>query len=411
MIVPVQNRVINPAAEWGLSSALVTNDVAITLDLDGTYTVEFWFYSGTAAAETIIDFTADAGVGKITRTATDYATTSGTIYVNNALGSTFTVNTWQHVSVRGMTIDSNNSMNIKGFVGQIASLAIFSGSSGYPNRYQRPTGREVNCVGYWPFLPVSNPAILRDVSNNANNGTISGPIWVRGNAVSQTVTSTDFHIATANGEAMCFHDTIPLNAYAGALGNTPYMLEMADSAGKTARGWIANAGGGLALGSNLLTSFTETLALASCTIDGTDIVSATSGSTSGTVASHAIPSLIGELYQFTSESVTITNNTSVFRCEPSNTLHQGSKYTYTLNPVKLIHYPAIEFTTPHYLGFRVTPTGATLTALGNTFKKVTDVPTTGLHLVTALDGSTRGAVAETGFNPNAVSNLRIFRVK
>jgi hypothetical protein len=43
MIVPVQNRVINPAAEWGLSSALVTNDVAITLDLDGTYTVEFWF--------------------------------------------------------------------------------------------------------------------------------------------------------------------------------------------------------------------------------------------------------------------------------------------------------------------------------------------------------------------------------
>jgi uncharacterized protein YijF (DUF1287 family) len=82
-----------------------------------------------------------------------------------------------------MTIDSNNSMNIKGFVGQIASLAIFSGSSGYPNRYQRPTGREVNCVGYWPFLPVPTATVLRDVSNNANNGTISGGLWTRGGSV------------------------------------------------------------------------------------------------------------------------------------------------------------------------------------------------------------------------------------
>jgi hypothetical protein len=47
---------------------------------------------------------------------------------------------------------------------------------------------------------------------------------------------------------------------------------------------------------------------------------------------------------------------------------------------------------------------------GFTLKQVTDVPATGLHLLSSKNGSTRNMFSvESGFNPNTVTRVNIYR--
>ena len=70
----------------------------------------------------------------------------------------------------------------------------------------------------------------------------------------ETITSGTLHIATVNGGAMFFHDTINFSSYAGNdSGNTLYIGVFYDSLGNSTRAFLGAVGGGEALGGEIIT--------------------------------------------------------------------------------------------------------------------------------------------------------------
>lgn len=68
------------------------------------------------------------------------------------------------------------------------------------------------------------------------------------------ITPADFHIATKDGEAMFFHDSIDFSTYAGTdAGNTPYKFVLTDGSGNRAEAWGGAVGGGETLGASIAT--------------------------------------------------------------------------------------------------------------------------------------------------------------
>lgn len=68
----------------------------------------------------------------------------------------------------------------------------------------------------------------------------------------QEISLGDAHIATRDGEAMFFHDSIDFSAYAGTdAGFTPYYIQFEDNAGLVAAAYAGAAGGGETLGAEV----------------------------------------------------------------------------------------------------------------------------------------------------------------
>lgn len=217
--------------------------------------------------------------------------------------------------------------------------------------------------------------------------------------------TTSVHLATRDGEAMVFIDDVDLSSYAGSSGDTTYMLEFEDSAGVKATGYCIEAGGGLTLGSELATNGDFST--------GEDWNEGTGWSIAGGVATHA------------------TGSTSCLFQDPANTLNSLCYISYIVNSISggLGTFPRFGEYLHDYIGdsgeiarygtvvveerLRVCAHIATECEIDNvSFKKVTDIPATGLKLVSTLDGSTRNmATEETGFDPNDIDTVRIYKVK
>lgn len=207
----------------------------------------------------------------------------------------------------------------------------------------------------------------------------------------------EIHIAIKNGEAMFFHDSIDFSDYAGTdAGSTPYIAEFEDSAGKKATAYLGAVGGGETLGSELSTAFTSgwlTTANASIT-DADTFVTTASG--------------YGILKN------TIGSSGSIYKCVisgPSNCVPYMSsvnpRSAFLANGTEYLTYVTSLFgDTNFYL--RNTLAGTSdVTALS--LKIMTNVPATGLHLMSTKNGTTRNmASVETGFNPNAIIGVTIW---
>lgn len=217
----------------------------------------------------------------------------------------------------------------------------------------------------------------------------------------------DIHIAIKDSEAMFFHDSIDFSDYAGTdAGSTPYIAEFEDSAGKKAKAYLGAVGGGEALGSELI-------------VNG-DFSSSTgwSAGNSATVSGE-----VGNLpinASFLRQSATVSVG-SIHQCKIDiNTISAGdtvniyfanlayAKGTFSSTGSKSLYLTPYQAGAAYYSVMKLGSTGAAVVD-NMSYKKLTDVPATGLHLMSTKNGTTRNmASVETGFNPNAIIGVTIW---
>jgi hypothetical protein len=248
-----------------------------------------------------------------------------------------------------------------------------------------------------------------------------------------TITSGDLYIATKAGEAMFFHDSIDFGQYAGTDGGwTKYRLEFLDAAGKKAWAYAGDRGGGRAFGPELFLNAD----FSAWTGSAPNFWSVGGWDANNYVAEH--PNGLRM----------VSNGTSVLSVFQSKTgLNTGSIYSVLatisdhvlgqtrlrirdstvsaskeLLPAKDMGWNTngnyeYSFNLPALLDESVDVrilrnlTGTDLVYAYCGFKKTIDIPTTGLHLLSTKNGSTRNMESvESGFNPNTVVKVTVTKV-
>lgn len=207
------------------------------------------------------------------------------------------------------------------------------------------------------------------------------------------VTEGDLRIATANGEAMFYHPTIDFSQFAGTdTGGAARLIQFEDSAGLKATAYCGARGGGETLGSDvfagwsLLSGWTAINAI----INDSDTFTTTAA------------------YGYVAKSVAVTAGSLILTGISSN---QDIGVVQVLNAIPLIISPSDAYSTTLTGNFRVRNTinAAVTTITKISCKKLTDVPTTGLHLLSAQNGTTRNmATQDVGFNPNGIVGVTVW---
>ena len=282
----------------------------------------------------------------------------------------------------------------------------------------------VSLLGYLDAItPALNGATLSlgGATGNANSSPEpTGVAYLISLGASNTITystivkftpSSTLHIATKDGEAMLFDSSDNYAPYAGSdSGSTGYYAVLRDSSGNYAYAYTGAIGGGETLGSELITGWTnsganpfETLTV---NANGHDIDSAINTTGSGRADCGDIVSA-GSLYK----AVIATTKNSGVNYTVSLGVGAGGSFS-SGEALKIISATGSDTAI-------FTPTNFTVVGLyaGSsinfsatfTTKKYTDVPATGVHLMSAKDGTTRNlAGKDTGFNPNTVNQVEIF---
>lgn len=220
----------------------------------------------------------------------------------------------------------------------------------------------------------------------------------------KSVAVSNCRLSTYATGAMFFDEVIDFSAYAGTLGDTPYYLEFVDSGGKKCTGYCADAGGGEAVDSELISGWTnggyETFTV---NANNHDIDSAINSITSGRCISSQFTS--GKILK---NVINLTvNSGAVPQINLANAVGAGGLTSINMSAgVNTVYLTG--FST--YNGILLfSGTAADFSALCSC-KYMTDVPATGLHLVGTQDGSTRTLTPETGFNPNTIASINIYVV-
>ena len=258
------------------------------------------------------------------------------------------------------------------------------------------------------------------------------------NVATHTVTSGTLHIATKDGEAMFFHDSTDFSAYAG--GNYLFRLT---SAGKTAQAYVGTVGGGEALGDELITNpelAVDTTDWANSTGDSISRVDSSSDPGTDSVTAGANDKWCVKLvngggvecqayYDKSIYEIGRLYRASMLSYSPSSNLRVGydrMRIDYVAGSCYSAKSGIDDTWNTHSLN--VTATSARLIMslrgesnlqVGDTFygdkfslRSLTDVPATGLHLVSALGGATRNMTSvESGFNVNTITTVQIYRVR
>jgi len=241
-----------------------------------------------------------------------------------------------------------------------------------------------------------------------------------------TVTSGTLHIATKDGEAMFFHDSTDFSSYAG--GN--YLFEFTDAAGKVATAYPSTVGGGEALGDEELSnpSFdggtSGWLAAVDCTIASVAggqsnnclEITRTGGSvqyirsTDGNTTSEK-----GKLYKISIYAKSGTSGDEAFQASLAPSSGTAIFATTTGSWVQHSGYSTHNYDGSSYWMNGISkrsPTAGTMLFDEASVKPLTDVPATGLKLVSTLGGATRNMTSvESGFNTNTITKVEIYRVR
>lgn len=223
---------------------------------------------------------------------------------------------------------------------------------------------------------------------------------------SQNVTSSDLHIATVDGGAMFFHASIDYSWAAGDdAGVTLYEMVFEDVVGKVATAYAAAQGGGESLSENKFDDpgFADTSKWNKDT--GWD-VSGGKGVATGAVNNTFIGQLnkltvVGGLYKQGAELTDYTSG-AVF----------ASSYGFVgpnITSLGVFTSYQTQYDRAGNPGFG--SRGTSTLSIDSAFAyQVLDIPTTGLHLVSAVGGTTRNMRSvDSGFDPNTVVKVRVYR--
>ena len=219
--------------------------------------------------------------------------------------------------------------------------------------------------------------------------------------------SDKVHLATKDGEAMLFVDDVDLSSYAGSDdGNTPNMMIMEDSSGNICASFCGAVGGGEALGAELITSGDFSSGVGWITVYGASVASGVCTLPSNNSAAYrSIVNSIGQIVKLSIDVNTLSSGDSVRTYLNSQTLGYGN---FTSTGANQNYYTTTTLTNMSVL---VAKSGSVGSAIVDNFsaKTLTDVPVTGIHLISEPDGSTRNvAYKDTSFNPKTVVTIRIF---
>jgi hypothetical protein len=226
----------------------------------------------------------------------------------------------------------------------------------------------------------------------------------------QSVSSIDVKISTKDGEAMFFHDSIDFSGYAGTdTGNAPRKIIFTDSAGKKATAWCGAVGGGVGFGSNLVSNSTFESGVSGWNDgyyyhlfdlewDETNQRLAFSSLIYGSVHPDLINGTLGKLLFINADTdcnVGIGENYNSY--QPTHSLTPPLSCTNNISDSSL------------YVNFQNRIGDYVTTYIDNVeVKAYTDVPSTGLHLVSGANSTTRNfASIDAGFDANDVVTIQI----
>jgi hypothetical protein len=231
---------------------------------------------------------------------------------------------------------------------------------------------------------------------------------------SNTITSGTLHLDASN-TAMFFHDSIDFSSYTGTdAGSTPYLIAFYDSSGYMASAYGGAVGGSESLDSEAITGWTN-----SSTTYDTFIVNANG---------HDLDSVIN-LSDKTAIVYTNINMTlyKIYKVIVDITLNSGTAprllSTRGIGSSSQVVIDSVTDQTKYYTACKNPAngnedTGLMLSAGGKATnfsllisqKLLTDVPATGLHLMTTKNGTTRGMASQSSsFNPNTITKVKIYR--
>ena len=227
--------------------------------------------------------------------------------------------------------------------------------------------------------------------------------------------SGTLHIATVNGGAMFFHDSIDFSSYAGNdTDTTKYLFVFYDSTGKSAQAYAGAVGGGEALDGELVTN--GDMELDSDWIDNNSPTSNTRSNeqahggtysrkiigNNSTGARQTVTHEVGKLYKFVG-NIYVSAGSAKYTYRDVYSSSSAASWAE-----KTIYGTAS--TTGHGIYLESTATAATAYFDDISLKALTDIPATGLHLLSTKNGSTRNMKSvESGFNANAITRLNIYR--
>lgn len=223
----------------------------------------------------------------------------------------------------------------------------------------------------------------------------------------------------ADGQAFFYTSDADLSSYAGTEGSdTPYQVVLHDSAGKIAWGYIGAADAAEALGSELITNGALTAWtgdnpdswLIHITEDGDDYVTESAGkarivaSASSTQGIYQVINVTaGKLYKFTFDIVTASSGTLTAIARGNAGWGDYAYYgDHTTTGTKTVYFTAAATHTAETIMFiNMTASALDMVIDNVSITEVTHVDTTGVHIVSGLNGSTRNwAEIESGFNYN-----------
>lgn len=245
----------------------------------------------------------------------------------------------------------------------------------------------------------------------------------------QAIVSGTLHIATKDGEAMFFHDSINFASFAGSdAGSTPYQFVFYDATGKSAQAFAGAVGGGEA--------YTDIIGGTDPTLLNGNMEAGNPPSTWAKTGTMTLSAEAERTGGGGAQSLGIIKSVE-YSVTYQNVITQGSLYKYqmyakTANASSYagagLENVSTEYTAstswtllgPYY---RTGGTSAKLVLFPQdatgTYKafyddvvlqKLTDVPATGLHLMSAKNGTTRNMKSvESGFNPNTITRVNIYR--
>lgn len=241
------------------------------------------------------------------------------------------------------------------------------------------------------------------------------------------ITSGDCHLATRDGEAMFFIDGEDLSGYAGNdVGYTPYRVALFDVSGYVAIAYGGAAGGGEALGSELVVN--GNMESGDPSDYWTSVNSATlsreadertggSGSycvdVSGGIGLTCISqtfvydtSMNGKILRVSAWGRAVSGSIMKLRFSAGSLLDilEGYASTDWGND-----YSYITPSGENVQCFSQKATSSTIRLDDISAKPLTDIPATGLHLMSTKNGTTRNmASVETGFDHNAIVGVKIY---
>lgn len=229
--------------------------------------------------------------------------------------------------------------------------------------------------------------------------------------LNQDTVSGTLHIATVDGGAMFFHDSVDFSAYAGDdAGVTPYEVVFQDASGKCAVAYAGAQGGGESLDTEICTD---------PGFDNTGLWSKDSGwSVAGGVATAVNPANEDDVYQFLpslSGWLLKAQGTCTIYGSGSWALRIQAAYGTNIGDYTSASTQTLYGTHSRYVDGSRSAGISSNGGLNGTFdnfslKRVLDTPTTGLHLVSSLGGTTRNMKSvDSGFDPNTITKVRIYR--